>query len=244
MNACIDIGNTLIKVSVVDQGLVSDSLILEAWQKNEINFFIEKHKVEKLIICNVRYEDLEIKKMSSELNIPCLILSHDIPLPIKLNYRNPETLGRDRIAVVAGAASQYPGEACLVIDLGTCVTYDLLDDQNNYLGGTINPGLYMRLKAMHHFTGRLPLVELNEDPNSLGDDTITCIQSGAFWGIVYEIRGAIDELTRRYSQVNIILTGGDASKFEKYIKNGIFADSSLLIKGLNYILDYNEKNFS
>ncbi len=244
MKACIDIGNTLIKLYIVDQGLVLDSLSMKDWGKKEINFFLETYGVKKSIVCNVRFEKSVLKKLISELNIPCLILSHDTPLPIKLHYRNPETLGRDRIAVVAGAAKQYPNEASLVIDLGTCITFDLIDDQKNYLGGTISPGLYMRLKAMNHFTGRLPLVEIESEPNPLGDDTISCMQSGAFWGIVYEIRGAIDELNQRYTQVNIILTGGDASKFEKFIKNGIFADSSLLIKGLNYILDYNEEQFS
>ncbi len=244
MKACIDIGNTLVKIYAVDQGVVSDGLVLPEWQKKEISFFLESNSVEELIICNVRYEEIEIKKLSLELNIPCLILAHDISLPIKLKYKNPETLGRDRIAVVAGAAFQYPNQVSLIIDLGTCITYDLIDGERNYLGGSIHPGLYMRLRAMNHFTGRLPLVEVNENVAPLGDDTISCLQSGAFWGVVYEIRGAIEELTQRYTQVNIILTGGDASKFEKYIKNGIFADSSLLIKGLNYILDHNEEKYS
>ncbi len=244
MNACIDIGNTLIKVYIVDQGLVLDNLVLGKWEKKSINFFLDTHKVEKVIICNVRFEESEMEKMISEINFPCLNLTHEIPLPIKLNYQNPKTLGRDRIAVVAGAAIQYPNETSLVVDLGTCITFDLIDEEKVYHGGAISPGLYMRLKAMNHFTGRLPLVEINPEADILGNDTISCMQTGAFWGIIHEIKGAIEVFSQRYSQVNIILTGGDASKFEKYIKNGIFADSSLLLKGLNYILDYNEEKFS
>lgn len=232
------------KLHIVDQGLVLETLFFEDWKKNEIIFSLNKYQVEKIIICNVRYPEDQLLLWVEDLNIPFLILSHETLLPIHLKYTSPETLGRDRIAVAVAAACQHPGEASLVVDIGTCITFDLVNPDKAYLGGAISPGFRMRMKAMNQFTGKLPLADYQKDIPAIGTDTISSLQAGAFWGIIHEINGTIDQLKDRYSQVNIFLTGGDASKFEKFIKNGIFADSSLLLKGLNYILDYNEKKLS
>lgn len=168
-----------------------------------------------------------------------ITLSHKTKVPVTNNYGTPKTLGLDRLAAVVGAASEYPGERALVIDIGTCMTYDFIDEKKRYWGGNIAPGVELRLQAMHHFTSALPLVKRKWNPEILGSSTKTAIQNGAVWGIKLEIESFIKTLTSKKGHLHVILTGGDATYFGELIESEIFVAPNLLLKGLNEILKYN-----
>ncbi len=168
-----------------------------------------------------------------------LLLNKNTSLPIANLYESSETLGNDRIAAVVGAATQFPKSNVLVIDAGTCITLDLLTTQG-YQGGSITPGIQMRFQALHEQTERLPLVELVSEANIIGKNTIQCIQSGVINGVLAEVDGMIELYKSQFSDLKVLLTGGDFQLFDKGLKNSIFADPDLVLKGLNEILDYNE----
>ncbi|MCD7710950.1 MAG: type III pantothenate kinase [Porphyromonadaceae bacterium] len=163
----------------------------------------------------------------------------DTPLPITIDYRTPQTLGGDRIAAVVGAQEEAPDKDILVIDAGTCITYDVLTADGHFRGGNISPGIKMRLKAMNRYTGKLPLVEKNGEVATLGYDTETAIRSGAVLGICYEIEGYISHLKQQYPNLFIFLTGGDAFLLAVKLKTAIFVDNTIVLKGLNRILRHN-----
>ena len=173
-------------------------------------------------------------------NFSVLKVTHKTKVPFKNLYATPQTLGVDRIALVAAAAITFPKKNILVIDAGSCVTYDFLSDQNEYLGGVISPGLRMRFKAMHTFTVGLPLLTLEIPKKDIGDSTSKAMQVGAFLGLVNEIDGFITSYSENYADLTVILTGGDAEILRDRLKNDIFANSNFLLEGLHYILEYNK----
>jgi type III pantothenate kinase len=159
-------------------------------------------------------------------------LSHQLKLPFKNAYRTPETLGLDRIALVAAAVSLYEAQDILVIDAGTCITLDFVDRHGVYHGGSIHPGILMRLKAMHQFTGRLPLVGAESPSFMMGNDTVSCIQVGAIMAAVVEVDAFVSMYKSRYPRCKVLLTGGDAELFFSKLKNEIFAHPNLVLRGL------------
>jgi type III pantothenate kinase len=169
-------------------------------------------------------------------------LSHEDPFPFQNCYATPKTLGIDRMVLAAGATLQFPNQNRLVIDAGTCVTYDFIDEENNYLGGAIAPGLRLRYEALHNFTAKLPLLSLESPKDFIGTSTSESIHSGVVNGFVYEIDGFIDEYKARYSNFIIILTGGDTDFLAKRLKNTIFANSNFLLESLNQTFQYKIKN--
>ena len=168
-----------------------------------------------------------------------LLLKKNTSLPILNLYESPDTLGNDRIAAVVGASTQFSKSNVLVIDVGTCITLDLLTIEG-YQGGSIAPGIQMRLQALNQQTERLPLVKLDKEVDIIGKNTIQCIQSGVINGVLSEVDGMIDRYKSQFSDLKVIVTGGDFQLFDKALKNSIFADPDLVLKGLNEILDYNE----
>jgi type III pantothenate kinase len=171
-----------------------------------------------------------------------LQLSWETPLPLKINYKTPQTLGLDRIAAVVGANVKYPENNVLVIDMGTCITFDLLSEQKTYLGGSISPGFQMRFTALNQQTGKLPLIQFKKEKlKFIGDSTETSIISGVYYGIKNEIEGTIQHYLTQYPNLKIVVTGGDANRFDLEPKNRIFADEFLVLKGFNEILNYNDK---
>lgn len=179
-------------------------------------------------------------------------LNHLTPIPIRNLYSTPETLGTDRLASVTGAyyeAMKHNNDEptdVLVIDMGTAITYDIIDAAGNYLGGNISPGVAMRLKALHHFTEKLPLVEFShksftapDEVFAIGDSTSSAILNGVIQGVKFEIKGVIEQLLLKYPRLLIFLTGGDYINFEEQLKKRIFADKFLVAKGLNIIRQYN-----
>jgi type III pantothenate kinase len=201
--------------------------------------------VKKVIFSSVANVPAEVDSFLKD-NFYCLHLSTATPLPFNIQYKTPHTLGKDRIAAAAGADYLYPGENCLVIDAGTCITMDILDHSGVFRGGNISPGVEMRLKAMHHFTARLPLVKhLRENQvlfeNALGDSTENAIRNGGELGALLELEGFIRLMDGRYKDLKVLLTGGDADFFVKNMKTKIFAHPNLVLIGLNQILLHNAK---
>ncbi len=166
-------------------------------------------------------------------------LSHLTKLAFTSPVGKPETIGADRLALAAAAVHFYPRMNNLVIGLGTCITYNFINKFHEFLGGAISPGMEMRLKAMSHFTAKLPLVEADANVPLIGYDTKTNLQTGAVLGMVYEIDGFIEEYASKFSNFNVLLTGGDIVHLGSHLKNKIFADPDLIFKGLYAISEHN-----
>ena len=169
-------------------------------------------------------------------------MSHKDAFPFVNKYATPQTLGIDRMVLAAGATLQYPNQNRLVIDVGTCVTYDFIDENDTYLGGAIAPGLRLRYESLHNYTAKLPLLTSQNPDYFIGKSTAESIHSGVVNGFVYEIDGFIDEYKAHYSNFIIILTGGDTDFLAKRLKNTIFANSNFLLESLNQTFQYKIKN--
>lgn len=236
MNVVVDYGNTSAKIGIFEDDVLKER---HAFGKTEdVIAFLANFSGGRIIISSV---NAEMKDLPKALNgyRDVVALTPATPLPLRNQYASPETLGMDRIAAACGAWHLFPSANSLVIDAGTCITYDFVEQSGAYLGGAISPGLNMRLRAMHTFTARLPLVEAEVAPQFTGDSTVSCMQSGAFWGMVDEINGAIGRYREKYPDLHVILTGGDAAFFENKLKASIFASPELVLVGLNRILSHN-----
>ncbi len=240
MNLIIDVGNTVAKLAVFQK---DELLVKRVSRKEEINQEIKKISAEyplfeKVVISNVTQTPVSLP-LDLEKKAKVLVLSPGTKLPFQNLYATPQTLGNDRKAVVAAAAKQFPNQNVLVIDAGSCITYDFKNFKNEYLGGAISPGLKMRFKALHTFTANLPLIEPEKEVNYLGNSTLGSINSGVAFGMLKEIEGMIDAYTEKSENLVTIITGGDAQFLSINLKNGIFANSNFLLEGLNYILEFN-----
>ncbi len=202
---------------------------------------IEKHAPSEAILCNTGPERLTLSEwLGRQLRL--LTLNAQTPLPFTNAYSTPETLGRDRLALAAGAWQRFSGQPVLAIDAGTCITLEIVNEKGIYLGGIIAPGIRMRLKAMHTFTARLPLVDWNGMPGDvplIGDSTQACLLAGAVTAGSAELDGLIDRYQDQFPGLEVVLTGGDGPVLAASMKNRIFAVPHLLMEGLNKILTYN-----
>lgn len=239
MNLTIDIGNTRIKLGIYREGQLVERQTWEEWDLEKLISLTTNQNVQNVILSNVGQAVPAAIDAFLERQFFFIRLNTQTPLPIQNAYRTPETLGKDRIAAVVGAFDMLPYQNCLVIDAGTCITYEFLTKEGIYLGGNIAPGLEMRLKAMHHFTSKLPLVKLGETEHLVGYSTQSAMQNGAQWGAILEMEGIIDWCRSEWGEINVILTGGDADYFVKSLKSQIFVNPNLVLQGLNKILNYN-----
>ena len=234
-NFIIDIGNSRIKSSEVQ-----DNKILESKTWEQLELLVEAlPKNKKTIVCSVKHNSKQIKNIFGD---EVFIFDNHSKLPIHINYYTPQTLGYDRIASAVGAQCLFPSEDLLIIDAGSCITYDLLI-KNSFEGGLISPGFKMRLKAMHEMTAQLPDVTEQSDQYTwelIGKSTASCMISGAKNGLKNEINGIISQLKEKYAALRILMTGGDAVLFENNLKGSIFMRSNLIPLGLNQILIDNE----
>lgn len=245
-NLIVDIGNTNTKLAIFDQQhtILFNDIVLPSQLAPTLSFLNSKFSISRSIVSNVA------GSIPTELNdflklIPFhMELNASTSLPIMNAFQTPETLGVDRIAAVVAASQLYPQANNLVICAGTCITYNYITKSNTFRGGAITPGIQMRLDAMHHFTSRLPSVQIGYVGSIMGYDTQSCMQSGAVLGAVYEIDTFINEYRAQFNDFNVLLTGGDALLLESRIKNKIFADTELVIKGLQIILNYNAPKIS
>lgn len=239
MNLIIDAGNTYVKLAVFDKGLL---LCKEKAERKTLakiaDILLHFPKIKSVIICSV--SEVQLQEILPLLKgITVLELTSRTQLPFQLDYKTPKTLGVDRIALAAAAHNKYPNKNCLVIDAGSCITYDLIDDKGTYQGGIIGLGLRMRYKSLHEFTARLPNLTPKNEISIIGKSTNSAMHNGTYRAMTIEINGIINEFSNTYSDLIVILTGGDAHFLSKRLKNGIFAHSNFLIQGLNYILEYN-----
>jgi len=243
MNLCIDTGNTRTKLAVFDGARLVHRQVCEPLTLDELKLLAYNQKVNRVILSSVAEVPAEVEDFLKN-NFFYLQLTTGTPLPIAIRYKTPHTLGKDRIAAAAGAFGLYPGENCLVMDAGTCITADILSATGEFLGGNIAPGLEMRLKAMHHFTARLPMVSRElQTPDFIGDSTESAIWNGAMLGAVWEMQGFIRQCRKQFRPLRVILTGGDADFFAKNLKTKIFAHPNLVLFGLNIILQHNVEKF-
>jgi type III pantothenate kinase len=237
----IDAGNTRTKISVfTPDGTIIESLIAPKNQIEPIIQLIRRHGIKHVIITSTGERDWDIKSLGIVgKNIE---LNHNIRLPIQVVYSTPATLGRDRIAAACGASALFPEQNCLVVDAGTCVTMDVLLGTGVYLGGNISPGLRMRLRAMHEYTEKLPLVEPGWPELDFGDSTLHALQNGACLGIIMEIEGLLHRAKGAFGEVSVVMTGGDAVFLAERLESQIFVTPELVAHGLFQILDFNVKN--
>lgn len=237
-NLCIDIGNSFTKCGIFLENEFITSYTFEKLESYQIDKYLKDYSIHNVILSSVKKPDsVLLKSLRKRWNL--ILLSPDLKLPITIKYESPNTLGQDRLAAVCGAVRLYSDCDLLVIGIGTCITYDLINKQKEFLGGNISPGLDMRLKAMHHFTAKLPLVEKNLNAALMGTTTKKALQSGALKGVEAEIIGMISLFNEKYGDLKVILTGGGSKYYVKKLKNPIFAHPNLVLLGLNHILTLN-----
>lgn len=235
MNLVVDCGNTRIKVGLFeDHELIQNKSFLNL---SDLKNFIAATKSDHILVSSVNDDPNEILSSSTSKGIK-ISLNTSLSLPVRVAYLTPKTLGVDRIAAVCGAQDLFPGKTCLIIDAGTCITYELLDAQGVYHGGAISPGIAMRFEAMHTFTARLPLVKSIDIIDLIGNTTETCMQSGVMNGVLEEVRGFIRQYQSLYPELTVIMCGGDYPFFENKLKPAIFVAPELVLIGLNRILRY------
>lgn len=242
VNLAVDIGNSRTKAGIFDGA--QKMIATQQWDHFVSDQLLElatNHNINNVIFSSVNdtLSEAHIEPFAKQFY--CIQLDAQTPLPIDNHYSTPETLGKDRLAAIVGAFELYPGEHCLVIDAGTCITYEVLEAGGHYRGGNIAPGLQMRLKAMHHFTKRLPAVAPEQVEDPIGKSTTHAMQNGATLGLLLEIEGFIDLCCKLFGKIRVILTGGDADFLALQLKREIFVHHNLVLQGLNKILSYNVK---
>jgi len=257
VNLVLDIGNTFAKLALFENQKIQtiyrvsnpldEQTSSDKKEKNtsseslseKLQYVLHNYLISSAILATVKELDEATSYILSNAPFPLITLSWHTPLPIKISYKTPHTLGTDRLAAAVGAYTSAPGKNLLIIDAGTAITYDFVSHEGIYYGGNIAPGMYMRLKALHEFTGKLPFVTADGATPFVGEDTETAIRSGVIWGILHEIKGYIANYREKHPDLLVFLTGGDAKRFVTSQESCIFADDFLVLKGLNAILSFN-----
>jgi len=243
MILAVDVGNTRIKAAVFEGSTLLESFVFDktALEKSIQNILKKYKNTAHLVIASVSDVEKQVfNSFKDSINIH--FVSHEDAFPFVNCYETPQTLGVDRMVLASGATLQFPQQNRLVIDAGTCVTYDFIDENNNYLGGAISPGLRLRYEALHNYTAKLPLLTLENPKQFTAKSTSESIHSGVVNGLVYEIDGFINQYKEQYSNFIIILTGGDTDFLAKRLKNTIFANSNFLLESLNQTFQFKIKN--
>ena len=238
MNLTIDIGNTQTKLGFFDglelqstQKFSSAEII--PWQS-----IFNTHKITHSILSQVGNTQSDLETLYS--NTKCVEVHHQLQLPFISDYDPFENLGIDRVVGLAAAAYLFPRENVMIIDAGTCITYDLITARAHHLGGVISPGLIMRYQAMHRFTHQLPNLEIQAPSSFPPTNTVEGMHHGVISSVVAEIETFISRFETSTPTFRIILTGGDAGFLSKRVKNGILADENFLAIGLNFLLETNK----
>lgn len=241
MLLAVDVGNTKIKAAVFEDTALLQKFVfgIEDVVAALGKIFSDYPQIAKSVLSSVGNSHPELL---SELNkrTTLVTIGRDSSFPFINRYATPETLGIDRMVLSAGAVLRFPKANRLVIDAGTCITYDFVNSDDNYLGGAISPGLQLRYNAMHTFTAKLPLLYAEMPEKYMGNTTEASMHSGAVNGLIYELEGFVRQYSEQYQELTIILTGGDAEFLAKRLKNTIFANSNFLLESLNLFYLYND----
>ena len=239
-NLAIDMGNTRIKVGVFSH----DQLIkvFDSFELNTLPDIVSTHGTEKVIVSSVVAKH-DLKASLQSLDLEVVELTPDLDVPVSNCYDTPKSLGMDRLAGAIGANSLFPGQSCLVIDAGTTITYDFIDEKGSYHGGGISPGIRLRFQSLNQHTHQLPLLEPQTGEVPLvGKDTANSIASGVVNGVLAEIEGIIRRYELKFPTLKVILCGGDAEYFESKLKAPIFVAPHLVLIGLNSVLLYHAED--
>ncbi len=240
ISLCLDFGNTRLKVAIFNGREFQEEISLPDATLDTITSLMTQWNPQKVILSSVINHDPAIETLMAS-RTAFHKLSHASLLPLTTPVGKPETIGADRLALVAAAVDLFPKQHNLVIGLGTCITYNFINNQHEFLGGSISPGMNMRFRAMHEQTALLPYIKAESPFPLIGYDTKTNLLSGVIWGMTKEIDGIIDEYALKYSNFNVLLTGGDMPFFVPHLKNRIFADPNLIFKGLYAISEFNNR---
>ena len=235
---CLDFGNTRLKCAVFENDNIKTTIVLNEDPVTDLQTVIKEYKPERSILSSVVNHSEEIENIL-EKQTRFHKLNYQSKIPFTIPVGKPETVGADRLAIAAASVFLFPGKNNLAIGLGSCITFNFINQFHELLGGSISPGMEMRFKAMHQFTAKLPMTEADWNVPLIGYDTKTNLQSGVVLGMASEIDGIIDLYKKRYSNFNVLLTGGDIAFFEPHLKNEIFADPDLIFKGLYAISQIN-----
>jgi type III pantothenate kinase len=238
----IDIGNSSAKVALFKGDTLVEHLHAE---HSELPYLLAEKacndSIQRAIVSSVIPMGEALEDAITSLPFPCLRMSAQLKMPFRIAYKTPNTLGPDRLAAIVGAWMQQPEQNLLVIDSGTAITYDIVSSDGIYLGGNISPGIGMRFKALHHYTGKLPLINKEGERVEIGESTETAIREGILQGVDYEIEGYIQAYTLKYPKLFVFLTGGNAFLLDNRVKSRTFVDNLLVVKGLNRILTLNNE---
>jgi len=239
----VDVGNTRIKSAVFENSIILEQFVFDKKELHEkIENILKKYQnITDLVVASVGTISKE-DFLALEKQVRINFVTHQDQFPFQNLYETPLTLGIDRMVLSAGAVLQFPNQNRLVVDAGTCITYDFIDSEDNYLGGAISPGIRLRYESLHNYTARLPLLTIENPESPIGNSTHNAIHSGVVNGVAYEIDGFINQYKEQYSKFTIILTGGDAVFLAKRLKNTIFANSNFLLESLNHTFQYKIKN--
>jgi len=240
LNLALDIGNSFLKAGIFKNNNLINYYEFNREYYSNIKSILDKTPITHSIASNVSESNNKlIELLSNKTNL--IKFNSSLKVPFKNCYQTKNTLGKDRIALVSNASKEYPKENVLLIDLGSCITFDFLNSKNEYLGGSISPGLSMRYKSLNSYTANLPLINPKEIDYFIGRNTEDSIHTGIINGIVGELTSAIDKYKSQFKEIRIILTGGDSKFLFNRIKNSIFANSNFLILGLNFLIELNKK---
>lgn len=241
MTLVLDIGNTRTKLGLFQGKTLLERLVWTDWTVEQLLDYGNHSGVKRVMFCSVAEPDVDLAAQLTA-RWPTWELTHETPLPFVNAYQTPHTLGKDRLAAVAGAQALWPGEHCLVVDCGTCIKYELLTADGTYHGGNIAPGLKMRIRAMHEFTARLPEVPTMMPADFVGHSTETALQNGALRGAALEMEGFAQLFSRRTGSLRTVLTGGDADFLTPYLDiPNLIAQPDLTLFGLNHILNAQQR---
>jgi type III pantothenate kinase len=241
LNLVIDRGNHATKAYVFSEEKITAQGAFTAEQESGLLAFIRNYPTDAAILCSVQASDDGLLKELEERET-FIRFTYKTPTPLRLSYATPETLGPDRIAAALAGWQLSEGGHVLTVVAGTCITYNIVEANGSFAGGAISPGLNMRLKAMHEFTGKLPLVKMKGDFPLTANTTESSLRSGALNGAVREVAGMISSYGALYPGLKTVISGGDGPFLAEALKNGIFARPELVAEGLNTILNYNVAN--
>lgn len=237
---CFDFGNSRLKMAIFKNHHFIEEQVLPNAHISTIESIIHLTKPHKSILSSVINHPTELELLLKK-HTQFHLLNHLSKLPLTTPVGKPETIGADRLALVAAAVDIFPHQHNLAIGLGTCITYNFINNKHEFLGGSISPGMNMRFRAMHEQTALLPLIQADSQFPLVGYDTKTNLLSGVILGMAAEIDGIIDAYALKYQNFNVQLTGGDMPFFVPHLKNRIFADPNLIFKGLYAISEYNNR---
>jgi type III pantothenate kinase len=243
MNLIIDIGNTYVKTAVFEASnlIFKETYSYSDWEINLNKIKLIFPNITNCVVSNVG--KIENDHLKSVLNFQNLFfISKNTKFPFVNLYSTPNTLGIDRMVLASGAVLNFPTNNKLIIDAGTCITYDFVDNENKYFGGAISPGIQLRYQSLHNHTAKLPLLSKKIPESFIGNSTENAIHSGVINGVIHEINGTIASFSAKYENFIIILTGGDADFLAKRLKNTIFANSNFLLESLNQLFQFNQND--